>query len=144
MPDLLAALARSQLARADEIQARRRALMTVYREELDGRHDIELVPADAVPGSADHLAVVILAEDCDRAGVVRQLLADGIETSVHFRPLHHMTWFRSHAELGPGGAPVADQLAGRVLSLPLHLGLEQEDVELVCRRLVEAVRQARH
>jgi perosamine synthetase len=65
----------------------------------------------------------------------------GVETSVHFRPLHHLHWFRAHAEVGPGGAPVADRLAGRALSLPLHLGLREDDVGFVCERIANMMNE---
>ncbi len=138
LPDVLAALARSQLARADDAQVRRRGLVKVYRERLADCDGIEVVPDDQHPGSADHLFVVLLPDGADRARIMGRLREAGIQTSVHFRPLHHMEWFQAHAELGPGGAPVADRLAGRALSLPLHLGLDQLDVGLVCDRLAEA------
>jgi dTDP-4-amino-4,6-dideoxygalactose transaminase len=135
MPDVLAALARSQLARIDDVQSRRRRLVTAYREHLAACDGIEPVPLDRDDGSADHLLVVLLSDGTDRRRLMSGLRDTGVETSVHFRPLHHLHWFRAHAEVGPGGAPVADRLAGRALSLPLHLGLREDDVGFVCERI---------
>jgi dTDP-4-amino-4,6-dideoxygalactose transaminase len=135
LPDLLAALARSQLGRFDDMQARRRDLLRRYRQtlELEG---IRFVPATEHPGSADHLAVVVLPEHADREVVAAALREAGIQTSIHFRPLQHLAWFAAHTEVGPGGLPVCEGLAPRVLSLPLHLGLTSSDVDRVCARLL--------
>lgn len=138
LPDLLAALARSQLARFDAMQARRRAILTRYRERLEPG-GLAFVPTQAAAGSADHLAVVVLPEGTDRDLLVAGLKAKGIHPSVHFRPLHQFTWFHEHADLGPGGLPVCEALGPRVLSLPLHVGLTEDQVDTVADRLLSLV-----
>lgn len=138
LPDVLASLARSQLARFDDRQRRRRQLADRYRSLLDGT-DVTIVPGTAHDGSADHLMVVLLPEGIDRDRVAESLLARGVVTHVHFTPLHHLTWFRRHAELGPGGTPIADRLAPRALSLPLHPQLADGDVDRVVELLVEVL-----
>lgn len=138
LPDLLAALARNQLARFDRMQARRRSLVSHYRKliaEVDG---VRCVPGDLHAGSADHLMVVVLPEGVDRARVMADMAAGGVPTSVHFQPLHGFTWIAEHAVPGPAGLDVATAMAGRVLSLPLHTSLDEADVE----RTVAALRVA--
>ncbi len=73
LPDVLAALARSQLGRFAEMQARRRQVVDCYRVGLKEIPGLELVPAEADPGSADHLMVVLLPESVDRDAVVTGL-----------------------------------------------------------------------
>ncbi len=140
MPDLLAALARSQLVRFGEMQARRRELVHRYRDNLIGTEDLRVVPETPDERSADHLMVVILPEGTDRAALRRFIGDQGIVTSVHFEPLHHLRWFADNAVMARAGTPVADQLAPRALSLPLHSGLADEDVDRVCAVLVDALR----
>ena len=135
LPDLLAALARSQLARFDRMQARRRVLVNRYRDLLAGIEGVRCVPGDLVDGSADHLMVVVLPEDVDRPTVVAAMTAEGVPTSVHFQPLHGFTWIAEHALTGPAGLEVAAATAGRVLSLPLHTSLDETDVERVTTAL---------
>lgn len=139
LPDILAALARSQLARFDAMQARRREIVTTYRELLEPS-GIRMVPDHAVAGSADHLAVVLLPEGLDRDATVEALKALGIRPSVHFRPLHHFGWFDENGEVGPSGLATCDAVAPRALSLPLHLGLRDADVVRVADAVVHVVR----
>lgn len=138
LPDVLATLARSQLARFDASQARRRELLTAYRGALEP-DGIRFVPEVADPGSADHLAMIVLPEGVDRSDVVAAMSAAGIGTSVHFRPLHTFSWFEANVASGPGGLPVCDEFAPRVLSLPLHMNLTNDDVERVVRELRRAL-----
>lgn len=138
LPDLLAALARSQLARFDQMQARRRTLVQHYRAWLAEVPGLRCIPAEQVAGSADHLMAVVLPEGVDRTEVVRSMTAAGVPTSVHFQPLHAFPWMAANAVVGPGGVPVSSALAERALSLPLHTSLTDDDVE----RVVGALRAA--
>lgn len=139
LPDLLAALARVQLSRFAEMQARRRALVLLYRRQLDGVEGLGFVPTVLAGDGADHLCVVVLPEGCERDGVIGQLAASGIASSVHFQPLHRFRWFEKHVTIGPSGVDVADRLAERVLSLPLGPTLSEADVDRVCGALRQAL-----
>lgn len=139
LPDLLAVLARSQFARFDELQARRRTIVSRYRANLAAIDGLRVVPGEPEPDSADHLMVVLLPEGTDRAAVRQQLSEHRIGTSVHFQPLHHLQWFRENAQIARRGLAVADEVAPRALSLPLHPGLSDADVDRVCEVLTEAV-----
>jgi dTDP-4-amino-4,6-dideoxygalactose transaminase len=139
LPDLLAALGRSQLRRFGELQARRRAAVRRYRAGLAGVPGLRFVPAEVAAGGADHLAVVLLPEGTDRDRVVAAMADAGIGTSVHFQPLHRFGWLGERARLDPGGTPVADAAAGRALSLPLHPSLADDDVDRVCEELARCL-----
>ncbi len=135
LPDVLATLARSQLARFERLQARRRDLVERYRAGLGGVPGLAFLPGSLVPESADHLVVVRLPGGVARDDVIAALAERGIATSVHFRPLHRFEWFRSHAEVGPLGVATAESLADRVLSLPLSSALSDAQVDRVCAEL---------
>lgn len=140
LPDLLAALVRSQLARFESMQSVRRKLVERYRDGLSELDGIRIVPGTLAESGADHLMVVVLPARTDRPAVVRHLAENGIATSVHFQPLHAFDWMAKNTDVGRGGVDVATSLAGRVLSLPLHTGVSLDDVDRVVRELERAVR----
>lgn len=139
LPDVLAALARSQLVRFDDMQARRRSVELRYRQNLSDVEGLRFVPEGFDDRSAHHLCVVVLPEGVARSAVAQHLAEAGIGTSIHFRPLHRMSWFREHAEVGPGGVAVADLMAPRTLSLPQYPGLSTATVDQVSAVLREAL-----
>jgi dTDP-4-amino-4,6-dideoxygalactose transaminase len=139
LADPLAALARSQLSRVDDLQVARQAAVEHYRSNLASIEDLRCVPPVRDPGSADHLMIVVLPEDVERAAVTAVLDRAGVRTGVHFTPLHEFSWFRQHAEVGSGGTPVADELAPRVLSLPLHPSITLAQIDQVCDALATAL-----
>lgn len=137
LPDLLAVLARSQFRRFAASQRRRRELVERYRANL-GPLGVTFLPGELVEGSADHLVVVRLPMGANRDSVQATMAAAGVSTSVHFRPLHRFSWFRSNAEVGRGGLGNCDQMESRVLSLPLHTNLSDDDVDRTCAVYLEA------
>lgn len=139
LPDLLAALVRSQLARAGCLQAARRERVREYHHLLTDLRGLVVVPGAVDERSADHLMVVLLPPGVDRSSIVAILADQGIGTSVHFRPLHQMGWFASNAEVGPTGVAGADSVADRALSLPLHPNLTSADVVHVVSALDAAL-----
>lgn len=140
LSDVLAALARSQLTRFDAMQACRRELVLRYRACLEGLDGLAFVPRSLHDGIADHLVAVALPLGVDRRAVFAALNSAGISTSLHFRPLHDYDWFRKNATVGPAGTPVADEMAERLISLPLHPGLTGAQVDRVCEVFEAALR----
>lgn len=140
LPDLLAALARSQLRRYGDLQARRRTLVQRYRAHLAEIEALRCVPTELAEGGADHLMVVLLPKGTNRDQVVATLAEADIGSSVHFKPLSSFEWFRKNAIIGSEGTSVADSLASRALSLPLHPGLADADVDRVCGAIAGILR----
>lgn len=139
LPDLLAALGRSQLKKFESMQLARRLLVNRYRQNIELTDRVRAVPAVQVPGSADHLMIVRLDDGVERDLVRKELTEQAIVTSVHFRPLHTYEWFRENALVPATGLCHADAAASQVLSLPLHPGLTLDDVDRVCTVLSAAV-----
>ena len=127
-----AALARARLQRLDAENGRRRELDLRYRELLAGVDGIGLT-AGADPGfeSSHHLFTVVLDEQLDRDAFRSALAQRGIQTSVHYPPVHRFAIYRD----GAPSLPITDAYATRSVTLPMfaHMTLEQQDL------VVEAV-----
>jgi UDP-4-amino-4-deoxy-L-arabinose-oxoglutarate aminotransferase len=120
------------------------------RAELAARYDAllrevpEIQPLGRVPYPvvhAWHLYVVRLdldAVDLDRNGFMQALGERRIGTGLHFVPLHLTRWYQERYGHKRGDLPYTEHNGDRIVSLPLHPGLEHSDVEDV----VDAVRDA--
>jgi dTDP-4-amino-4,6-dideoxygalactose transaminase len=130
LSDVLATIALVQLDKLDlhgAIRARQVALYDDGLADLDG---VEPLARDARDTHALHLYVVRI--DPDRAGATRDdyqraLKGEGIATSIHFLPVHRLTWFRERYPRQPK-LPVAERAGEEVLSLPLSPAHSDEDV----------------
>ena len=142
LPDILAALGRSQLASFPERQRIRRTLVDRYRTQLSVIDGLAIVPAKRHPGSADHLVMVVLPPGFDRRAVVETLASQGISTGLHYTPLHRLSWFAANATIAPGGLPVCESSADRAMTLPLHASLTLDEVDEVCAALASCLSHA--
>jgi dTDP-4-amino-4,6-dideoxygalactose transaminase len=139
LPDVLAAIALVQLGRLAEHAAARERRFALYDEGLAGLDGIEPLARDARDVHARHLYVVRV--DPDRAGATRDayrraLLEERIATSIHFLPVHRLTWFRERYPEQPP-LPVAERAGEEVLSLPLSPAHSEDDI----RDAIEALRR---
>ena len=129
-----AALARRRLARLDADNARRAELDARYRELLAGVDG--LTPAlPPLPGAqlAHHLFTIVLDDGVERSRFREALAARGVQTSVHYPPVHRFSIYAAAVEL-----PVTEAYAARAVTLPLFatMTLGQQD------EVVDAVRAA--
>ncbi len=131
LSDVLAAIALVQLDKLEahgEIRSRQFGL---YDDGLADLGGITPLARDARDTHAHHLYAVRI--DPDGAGATRDeyqraLAEERIATSIHFLPVHRLTWFRERYPDQPR-LPVAERAGDEVLSLPLSPAHSDEDIE---------------
>lgn len=133
MSDVAAVIGLGQLARVAEITQQRRMLAQHYFAELPRDRGLVL-PAPDFTGSNWHMFQVLLADGVDRAAVIGALRALGIGAGVHYPAVHLYTAYR-RLGYAPGDFPVAENIARRILTLPLHPQMTSADVRRVCDAL---------
>ena len=132
LTEIQAALGVVQLAKLERNNARRRALVGEYRRRLSGIAELT-VPFDGMDGdSSCHILVVVLPAGTDRESVQQAMKQHGIQTSVHYPPVHRFTNFRGRFD---AHVPAVDRLAPRLLTLPLHPLMSIDDVQMVTTAL---------
>src|SRR6478672_11842157 len=139
LSDVLAAIALAQLDKLELHGAIRARQVALYDDGLADLHGIAPLARDPRDTHALHLYVVRI--DAERAGATRdeyqRALADElISTSIHFLPVHTLTWFRERYPSQPP-LPVAERAGEEVLSLPLSPAHSDEDI----LDAIEAVRR---
>jgi dTDP-4-amino-4,6-dideoxygalactose transaminase len=136
-----AALGLAQLRKLDGNNERRRRLTQLYRDALD-----ELVPRVAVPFanhrgiSAAHLLAVLLPGGNNRFGFMEGLKAQGIQTSVHYPPVH--TFAAYDGDGTEHFLPLTEEIAPREVTLPLYPAMTDDNVLSVVRAVAQALSQA--
>jgi dTDP-4-amino-4,6-dideoxygalactose transaminase len=136
LDEIRAVVGLAQLRRLPEENAARADVVARYRDRLHGTSGLTMpfAPAEGLEPS-HHLAVVVLPEGAERDGVRSSLEDRGIQTSVHYPPIHGFTAYHGwHRAL-----PRTDALAERLLTLPLYGGLRDEQVEAVIDGLLQTL-----
>ncbi len=126
------------------------AKMTVFEDELATREriattysarlaDVVRVPA-RVPDSISAWSVysVLLPSTATRDALQATLRQQGIPSAIYYpKPLHFQPAYRHHHDGSP--LPVSEDLAGRILALPIHPDLSETDIDRICAAIPRAL-----
>lgn len=130
-----AAILLARLTVFDAALAARERIARAYDRALSG-----LVETPRrVPDSTSAWAIysVLLPDSATRARVQQALSAEGIGSNIYYpRPLHRQPAYAAHHDGAP--LPISEAVAGRILALPMHPGLEAADIS----RIAEVLRSA--
>jgi dTDP-4-amino-4,6-dideoxygalactose transaminase len=125
---------------ADELKARER-VARIYDSRLgDPRLGNAVVTPARVPDSTSAWAIyaILLADQATRADVQAVLRTNGVPTAIYYpRPLHLQPAYRQHHN--GTGLPVSEDLANRILALPIHPYLSEADMMHVCDSVLNAL-----
>jgi dTDP-4-amino-4,6-dideoxygalactose transaminase len=130
LSDVLASIALCQLDKVDRHREIRERQFARYDEGLAGLDGIAPLARDERDVHALHLYIVRI--DAEAAGASRDeyqraLREENISTSIHFLPVHRLTYYR---ESFPDQArlPVAERAGDEILSLPLSPAHSDDDI----------------
>jgi len=138
--ELAAAFLWAQCQQAEEITKHRLAVWEQYHEafadlERTGRVRRPVVPRDR-KGNA-HLYYLLLADAAERDRVLEALKNVGVNAVFHYVPLHSSPAGRRFGRVA-GTLATTETVAGRLIRLPLWVGMAAEEIDFV----VASVRKA--
>jgi dTDP-4-amino-4,6-dideoxygalactose transaminase len=141
MSEPTAALGLAQLARIDEILARRKAVEALYLAQMLSFEGIK--PPYVAPEADEvhwmvylvHLGHRFTASACVQ--VVEDLRTEGIESALYCRPLHQQFHYTQQG-WQRGRLPLAERIADRALALPFHGALEPDQVRFIVKTLKDS------
>jgi dTDP-4-amino-4,6-dideoxygalactose transaminase len=139
--ELTAALGAAQLARIDEILARRKAVEGHYLEQMRSFEGIK--PPYVAPDVDEvhwmtylvHLGKRFTASAC--AQIVEDLATECIEAVMYCQPLH-LQFHYAQQGWQRGQLPLVERIADRALALPLHGHLAPDQVEFIVATLKDS------
>ena len=149
MTDVSAAIGRAQLKKLDKFCQHRRLLARHYLSRLKPLLDETLLPhAGHIGDEAGHswnLFAIRLPPDQlqrSRVEIMDAMKARGVATSVSYESPHLTTLFRQQGWKA-GDLPNTELIADTTLTLPLHAGLNESDIDYVCDSLASVFSEAR-
>jgi dTDP-4-amino-4,6-dideoxygalactose transaminase len=143
LPDLLAAVGREQLKKADLFLEQRRAIAATYDAAFAGHPALEAPPRRGA--HSWHLYSLRLRPEALRIGrdeFARRLQDSGVGISVHFIPLHVMSYWSSRYRLEPGDFPGAYEKFSRAISLPIWQGMSEAQAARAAETVLRVAREA--
>ena len=139
LSDVACALGLSQLARLDEMIAKRNEIAKFYDEKFakNPYFSTTAIPSGTV--SSRHLYGILLFPNfwCAKEDIFAELHARGIGVQVHYKPTYKFSFYR---ELyGEISLPNAEDFYRAELSIPCHQNMSLKDAEFVAQTLFETL-----
>ena len=134
MPDIVAALGCAQMEKVETLIEGRRRAADALTDGIAGIDGLE-PPTEAYGRHVYQLYTVTLDPSLDRARLIDDLDERGVASKVYWDPIHRSEQYDHR----PGAFPVTEDVAARVLSLPIHPELSPESVERILTALEAAV-----
>ncbi len=138
MPDVNAAIGLAQLEHAHEFRQKRQHVADQYTKAFSNQESLRIFECRVNPKQhAWHLFPIILEGSCalGRNDLIDRLNDDGIGTSVHYKPLHRMSYYREKYRLNGSDFPATEHIWQGCLSLPIYPALTDEQVTYVIDRV---------
>jgi dTDP-4-amino-4,6-dideoxygalactose transaminase len=137
MDEMRAALGLVQLEKLYLNNALRRDIVRAYQENLKDVEGIS-IPFEDHPGiSAAHLFPILLDDGLDRSAFIDAMKARGIQTSIHYPPIHQFSYYRG--QMGEIHLPLTESIGSREVTLPLFARMTEAQVEAVIEGVKESV-----
>jgi dTDP-4-amino-4,6-dideoxygalactose transaminase len=136
LDEMRAALGIAQLRRLPAGNERRRQLTRRYQEKLGDLPEIELPFLEGPQGSSHHIFPILIKNGALRPALMSHLARQGIQSSVHYPPVHQFTYYR---RLWPADfdhrLALTEDVAGREVTLPLFPSMTAAQLELVVQSI---------
>lgn len=129
--DLFAVLALEQLKRLPEMQARRHVIAQAYHKAFKGLEWLDLIPYNK--DCSYHLFVLKLHEGISRERFMAYMTDKGIQTGVHYPPIHRFTYFQKQYPIYLSNT---EALANRIVSIPISPALNDEQIQQIISAVV--------
>ena len=144
MTDLQAAIGLHQLAKRSRFRGRRAEIARCYNAAFSALEHFQIPAQRPEVEHAWHLYVLRLNLDrlnISRNAFIEELNARKIAASVHFIPIHLHAYYRDKYGYHPYDFPIAHREYHRMISLPLHPGMNEQDVDDVIEAVIDIARK---
>lgn len=138
MPDVNAAIGLAQLEKAEYFRKQRQRCAEYYYEHLRDVKVIDLPVCNCPKENHSwHLFPIIIKPESkiSRNEFINMMQAKGIGTSVHYKPLHRMSYYKDTYNLGVEEFPNTELIWQGTVSLPIYPDLKNEELHYICETI---------
>lgn len=147
MMDIQAAIGLHQLPRLDGFIDRRKEIAEQYNADLANLEELALPTyAPYQQRHAWHLYTPLVRIELltiDRDQFMAELKDLNIGSGLHYKAIHHHSWYREHLPIADADLPNASYASDRILSLPLFPGMSDNDVIDVITAVTDVIKRFR-
>ena len=137
--EIRAALGLVQLNKLERNNERRRHLTGIYQNMLMDFPQVSVPFLDHPGITSAHIMPILLPPEANRVDFMEQMKLQGIQTSIHYPPIHRFTSYKEFGDSTSTRLPITENVGDREVTLPLYPAMTDEDVVLVIEAIVNSL-----
>ena len=132
MSDINAAIGISQLKRFKKLAYKRQTIAKKYDAYFKRYKKLVTVFDRDYKNEVPHIYCLIINNSTNRNYLRNELLKNKIETGVHYKPGYYLDYYKSDKKHFPN----CEKIQGKIMTLPLHPGINDNDIKKITKTLV--------
>jgi len=142
MTEMSALLGRVQLSHLEDFIKRRRALASIYANELSGFENFSILFPKIIESSSFWKFPIILNQFIDRDSIMQSLISEGVEVDkAYYPPVHLQPVFFNLYGTYKGMLPKTESILNRHIFLPCHPRMTENDAIFVIHTFKNAIKK---
>ncbi|MGZ7160798.1 MAG: DegT/DnrJ/EryC1/StrS family aminotransferase, partial [Methanobacterium sp.] len=135
--EIASALGIVQLSKLDKYNKKRKTIFKEYLRQLED--EISIPFKNYRWRSSYHIFPILLSENIDKYKIIDGLKGKGIQTSIHYPPIHLFSYYKRKFNSNKFILPKTEFVADNIISLPLYPDMTKEDVNYVAGSLKKLI-----
>ena len=132
--EIRSALGIEQLKKLPLLNRKRRRTVKIYRKRLENIKEISMpFEGFSLEESSCHIFPVLTANRQTRDGLQKYLKEKGIQTSIHYPPIHKFTYFKNKHKNEQ--LPITEDVSSRLITLPLFPSLKEIQIKNIAEKI---------
>ena len=122
MDEFSAAIGLEQLKKLEKLNKKRKKIAKKYSEQINLERKM--------PFSSECSYHLFWIRTKNRRRLRKNLSELGIETGIHYRPIHTMTMYQNSSML-----PITEKIGKEIVSIPIHPNLSEDDIDMIIKNV---------
>jgi len=135
LDEIRSAMGIVQLKKLKKNNEKRRLISKKYREKLSEIKGVTIPFSNDAQSSAYHLFPILLKSSKKRKEFMTYMREKGIQTSIHYPPVHLFKYYTDRFEYESGMLPQTEEVCGREVTLPLYPNLDENSLNYVIKKI---------
>jgi len=122
MNEFSASIGLVQLSKLDILNKKRKKTAKIYSKEINLENKM--------PYNNDCSYHMYWIRVKNRSKFIKKLKSIGIETGIHYKPIHQMSFYKSRSKL-----LTTEKIGKEIVSIPVHPNLSDDDIEFIVKSI---------
>ncbi len=138
LTEMQAAIGRCQLAKVDRNRKKRKMVRNMYVDRLHTIADITIPFEEYDDKSGLHVLPILIDSKIDRQILRNRLAADGIGTTIHYKPVHEFSLYKKMFNCS---LPIAEKISKKEITLPFYPMMNEDEIDYVVNSLKKNIKE---